>query len=356
MTPRATTGAFSHVGECGDEKVDHHDPSPHRRWTSTAGAGSSSLAAFAQRVALPGDAVVPVTFSPTRAFAAAAAAASSSSPPDRPNRSSHTSPPENKKKKQDETNLDDSVQPWSREDVMTLPNYISMSRGAFGPVLGAAYVADAISPELMLAGVAAAALSDWADGYVARTMRLQSVAGTYLDPLGDKIFVASVSLALAAKGAIPLWLAGSMVARDGALIAGAWTQRGRALGWRWDSWGQFFAGTRGARFGDDEDVDVGENENEKTRKKKRGAFSSRLAPAVPPMRPELLGKFTTATQFALFGGAIAHGAFGWPSAEAMRFAYLAAGAATLASGVSYFFRKDAFARPGPSDDFFDSRY
>lgn len=238
---------------------------------------------------------------------------------------------------------------------MTLPNYISMSRGAFGPVLGAAYVADAISPELMLAGVAAAALSDWADGYVARTMRLQSVAGTYLDPLGDKIFVASVSLALAAKGAIPLWLAGSMVARDGALIAGAWTQRGRALGWRWDSWGQFFAGTRGARFGDDEDVDD-ENENEKMRKKKRGAFSSRLAPAVPPMRPELLGKFTTATQFALFGGAIAHGAFGWPSAEAMRLAYLAAGAATLASGASYFFRKDAFARPGPSDDFYDGRY
>lgn len=217
---------------------------------------------------------------------------------------------------------------------MTVPNYISMSRGAFGPVLGAAYVADAISPTLMLLGVAAAALSDWADGYVARRLSLQSVAGTYLDPLGDKIFVASVSLALAAKGAIPLWLAGSMVVRDGALISGAWLQRGRALGWRWDSWGQFFAGTRGARFGDDV---VRNDENEKI-----------LAPAVPPMRPELLGKFTTATQFALFGGAIAHGAFGWPSAEAMRFAYLAAGAATLASGASYFLRKDAFARPGPS--------
>ena len=350
MTPRATTGAFSHVGECGDEKDNHHDSSPHRRWTSTAGVRSSSLAAFAQRVALPTNAVVPVTFSPTRAFAAAAASSASSSPPERPNRSSPSpSPPEKEeRKKQNETNLDDSfsfsVQPWSREDVMTVPNYISMSRGAFGPVLGAAYVADAISPTLMLLGVAAAALSDWADGYVARRLHLQSVAGTYLDPLGDKIFVASVSLALAAKGAIPLWLAGSMVTRDGALIAGAWVQRGRALGWRWDSWGQFFAGTRGARFGDDV---VRNDENEKIQKHKREG-AARLAPAVPPMRPELLGKFTTATQFALFGGAIAHGAFGWPSAEAMRFAYIAAGAATFASGASYFLRKDAFARPGPS--------
>jgi hypothetical protein len=211
LTPRATTGAFSHVGECGDEKDNHHDSSPHRRWTSTAGVRSSSLAAFAQRVALPTNAVVPVTFSPTRAFAAAAASSASSSPPERPNRSSPSpSPPEKEeRKKQNETNLEDSfsVQPWSREDVMTVPNYISMSRGAFGPVLGAAYVADAISPKLMLLGVAAAALSDWADGYVARRLSLQSVAGTYLDPLGDKIFVASVSLALAAKGAIPLWLA-----------------------------------------------------------------------------------------------------------------------------------------------------
>ena len=97
---------------------------------------------------------------------------------------------------------------------MTLPNYISMARGAFGPVLGAAYVVDAVVPEAMLAGVAVAGLSDWLDGYAARRMRLTSVAGTYLDPLGDKIFVASVAGALAAKGGIPLWLATAMVARD----------------------------------------------------------------------------------------------------------------------------------------------
>ena len=234
MTPRATTGAFSQAGERATDD-EHHDPSPHRRRASTAGTGSSSLAAFAQRIALPGCVIVPAsrTSSPTRPFAAASNASSASPPP--------RSKPSSKK---------NAVQPWSREDVMTLPNYISMARGAFGPVLGAAYVADAVVPEAMLAGVAVAGLSDWLDGYAARRMRLTSVAGTYLDPLGDKIFVASVAVALAAKGGIPLWLATSMVARDVALISGAWIQRGRALGWRWDSWGQFFAGTRGARFED----------------------------------------------------------------------------------------------------------
>ena len=323
MTPRATTGAFSQAGERATDD-EHHDPSPHRRRASTAGTGSSSLAAFAQRIALPGCVIVPAsrTSSPTRPFAAASNASSASPPP--------RSKPSSKK---------NAVQPWSREDVMTLPNYISMARGAFGPVLGAAYVADAVVPEAMLAGVAVAGLSDWLDGYAARRMRLTSVAGTYLDPLGDKIFVASVAVALAAKGGIPLWLATSMVARDVALISGAWIQRGRALGWRWDSWGQFFAGTRGARFEDA--ATLGGVDFKK---------KNRPAPAVPPMRPDVLGKLTTATQFALFGSAIAHGSFGVPSAEAMQFVYLAAGAATFASGASYFFRRDAFRRDAARGD------
>ena len=231
--------------------------------------------------------------------------------------------------------------------MMTLPNYISMARGAFGPVLGAAYVADAVSPEWLLAGVAVAGLSDWLDGFAARTMRLTSVAGTYIDPLGDKIFVASMAAALAAKGAIPPWLAGSILARDAALVSGACMQRGRALGWRWDSWGQFFAGTRGARLEDvrerKRNAESRRGEREDDALDDEGCERRRLAPAAPPIRPELLGKLTTATQFALFGSAIAHGSFGWPSAEAMRCAYLAAGAATFASGASYFFREDAFS-------------
>jgi cardiolipin synthase len=235
---------------------------------------------------------------------------------------------------------------------VTLPNFISTARGVFGPVLGVAYVTEAVSPEFVFAGVVVAAVSDWLDGYVARRMHLRSVSGTYLDPLGDKLFVASLAAALAAKGGVPIWLAGSIVARDVSLIAGAWIQRGRALEWRWDTWGQFFAGTRDARFGDaggcakerragGDGVDDGKKKSPKTLKPRL-----RNAPAVPPMRPELLGKVTTTAQFVLFGSALAHGISGGetPSKEVMETIFGVAGVATFASGASYFFRKDAFAR------------
>lgn len=38
-----------------------------------------------------------------------------------------------------------------------------------------------------MAGIVAAGISDWADGYFARQMKTSSVLGSYLDPLADKV-------------------------------------------------------------------------------------------------------------------------------------------------------------------------
>ena len=38
-----------------------------------------------------------------------------------------------------------------------------------------------------LLGLCAAGVSDWADGYVAKKTNAQSVLGSYLDPLADKV-------------------------------------------------------------------------------------------------------------------------------------------------------------------------
>eukprot|EP00897_Mesotaenium_endlicherianum_P000685 jgi/Mesen1/10617/ME000089S10076 len=40
--------------------------------------------------------------------------------------------------------------------------------------------------QLALASLAVAAVSDWLDGYLARRLRVNSVIGSYLDPLADK--------------------------------------------------------------------------------------------------------------------------------------------------------------------------
>lgn len=228
---------------------------------------------------------------------------------------------------------------------MTLPNYISIARGVAGPVLGSAFAFDLCSPEFVFAGVIMAGFSDWLDGYVARKMGLNSVAGTYLDPLGDKLFVCSMAVALGAKGLIPVWLGCFLVARDVSLIAGAWTQRGRALGWRWDTWGQFFAGTEGVQFGDTDGTYQGGSGlygfgDQESLKKQMDA------PPVPPVKPELIGKISTCAQFALFGGALGNGASGgeMPGPEVMQFLVFVTGGATFASTATYFFRNDAYAR------------
>ena len=61
---------------------------------------------------------------------------------------------------------------------------------------------------------AAAASSDFFDGYIARRTRSVSELGKLLDPLADRIFIAAVAIALVARGALPLWLALVLVARD----------------------------------------------------------------------------------------------------------------------------------------------
>ena len=48
--------------------------------------------------------------------------------------------------------------------------------------------------EYAVAGLFVAGLSDWADGFVAKSYAFQSVLGSYLDPLADKAVIAATTL------------------------------------------------------------------------------------------------------------------------------------------------------------------
>lgn len=67
----------------------------------------------------------------------------------------------------------------------------------------------------------AAGLSDALDGLLARWLRAQSVLGSYLDPLADKLLLVGVYACLGLQGSLPLWLVGLVLLRDAALLAGA---------------------------------------------------------------------------------------------------------------------------------------
>jgi cardiolipin synthase len=72
-----------------------------------------------------------------------------------------------------------------------------------------------------LALFAAAALSDAADGFLAKRFGWQSRLGAVLDPAADKLLLATVFVTLAAIRLVPLWLMAAAVARDIIIVLGA---------------------------------------------------------------------------------------------------------------------------------------
>ena len=70
-----------------------------------------------------------------------------------------------------------------------------------------------------------AALSDAADGYIARKSKQQSKAGLILDPLGDKLLLMSAFICLCVNSNLeprfPLWFIFIVISRDVIIILGA---------------------------------------------------------------------------------------------------------------------------------------
>jgi cardiolipin synthase len=67
----------------------------------------------------------------------------------------------------------------------------------------------------------AAGISDFLDGYLARRWNQQSVLGTFLDPLGDKLLITVAFISLCLQGLLPPWLAVTVVAKDIYTVIGA---------------------------------------------------------------------------------------------------------------------------------------
>jgi cardiolipin synthase len=94
---------------------------------------------------------------------------------------------------------------------LSLPNILTMARIAAIPVVvGCIYSQSIMDGPLWLRWVAlavfiAAAVTDYLDGYFARIWNQQSAFGRMLDPIADKLLVASCLLMLAADGIIHGW-------------------------------------------------------------------------------------------------------------------------------------------------------
>jgi cardiolipin synthase len=90
--------------------------------------------------------------------------------------------------------------------ITSLPNLLTLSRILIIPVLVALFFLP--GPEAKWAAVilfAAAGITDYFDGYFARTRRQVSALGRFLDPVADKLLVAAVILLLVFFRRITEW-------------------------------------------------------------------------------------------------------------------------------------------------------
>ncbi|XVE51138.1 hypothetical protein DITRI_Ditri02bG0015000 [Diplodiscus trichospermus] len=116
------------------------------------------------------------------------------------------------------------------ESLLNLPNFISISRLVSGPLLGWMIVNEMYFSSFV--GLAISGATDWLDGYIARKMRINSVVGSYLDPLADKVLIGCVALSMVHNLLLHPGLVGLVVLRDVALVSGALYQRANCLGWQ----------------------------------------------------------------------------------------------------------------------------
>jgi CDP-diacylglycerol--glycerol-3-phosphate 3-phosphatidyltransferase len=102
------------------------------------------------------------------------------------------------------------------KNIYTVPNILTACRFVIVPVLllllqpGRGDIIALAAFFLFLAG----ALTDLADGYLARKYGIESVLGKLMDPLADKMLVATPLIMLIPMGRIPAWVSLLIISRE----------------------------------------------------------------------------------------------------------------------------------------------
>ncbi len=111
--------------------------------------------------------------------------------------------------------IKNSMRPGGTNDVLNMPNMLSLARVAAVPVI----ILMLISPGKVLSLVAAIfflliCITDWLDGYIARKKGLVTSLGKFLDPLADKLLIMASFIMLIPAGRVPAWVVALIVSRE----------------------------------------------------------------------------------------------------------------------------------------------
>ena len=98
---------------------------------------------------------------------------------------------------------------------MNLSNSLTLVRIFLIPLLIVVLLTRVPNKEFIGAAIfLAAAVTDWLDGYLARRRREVTDLGTWLDPVADKLLVASAFIALVEMQLVPAWMVVIILGRE----------------------------------------------------------------------------------------------------------------------------------------------
>jgi CDP-diacylglycerol--glycerol-3-phosphate 3-phosphatidyltransferase len=104
---------------------------------------------------------------------------------------------------------------------MSIPNLLAYIRLVLTPVVMGLILASPDDETIAIVAVVTfvvAALTDFADGYLARRWRIATTLGAFLDTVADKILVAGALLALVQIGTVTSWVAFIIIGREVAIM------------------------------------------------------------------------------------------------------------------------------------------
>ncbi|RQD59340.1 MAG: CDP-diacylglycerol--glycerol-3-phosphate 3-phosphatidyltransferase [Desulfonatronovibrio sp. MSAO_Bac4] len=99
--------------------------------------------------------------------------------------------------------------------MFNLPNSLTFARiGSIPLIVLLLYFPGKITAALAMLVFIAASLTDLLDGIIARKYNMVTTMGKFLDPLADKLLIASVMIMLVANGWLQAWIAIVIIGRE----------------------------------------------------------------------------------------------------------------------------------------------
>jgi len=104
---------------------------------------------------------------------------------------------------------------FNPKEFLYISNILSLSRIFLLPIIIVFMLKDPIHYRLIIiTSMVMAILTDALDGYLARKLNVVSALGKILDPVGDKVCIGAVGIAVAIMSDLPWWSIGFIILRD----------------------------------------------------------------------------------------------------------------------------------------------